>query len=238
MTDPTGQPWNGVYNGFSAAAARPHAPSRGLPIPRAVTIGAGVGGALVLGLLVGLFAKPDLGESADRKPMHAVTPSTSIMPVVVNRQTAVAPPLPQPVGKLEVLPPDMARAAQRQAVTIAPTPASAYVPTPERLAPSQPLPVSQPAPQTLAGDPACAGARGRAAQLVCGDPELASADRELNRAYRRALRSGASPDELRAEQRDWLRSREDVARRSPGAVVDLYRERIEELDQLADDGPN
>ena len=87
-------------------------------------------------------------------------------------------------------------------------------------------------------DPACSGARGRAAQMVCADPELAAADRELNRAYRRALRSVGAPDQLRADQRDWLAIREDAARRSPRAVANVYDQRIDELNQIADDdGP-
>ena len=225
MTDPTGQPWGGVYNGFSAAApqANPVARAKSWPIPKAMTVGIGVGGALALGLLVGLFAKPDLGASrtgaAATAPMRAVTPASATMPVVVNPATPEAPLAVKSNGKLEVLPPDMARAAQ-----------SPLLPVTASLAP-------QAAPQTAAGDPACAAVHGRAAQLVCADPELAAADRALNQAYRRALRSGAAPDELRADQRDWLAAREDAARRSPRTVADLYAQRIEELNQLAEDSP-
>lgn len=225
MTDPTGQPWGGVYNGFSAAAPQTNTVERAKswPIPKAMTVGIGVGGALALGLLVGVFAKPDLGASrtgaATTAPMRAGTPASATMPVVVNPATPEAPLLVKSNGKLEVLPPDMALAAQRP-----------LLPVTASLAP-------QAAPQTAAGDPACASAHGRAAQLVCADPELAAVDRALNQAYRRALRSGASPDELRADQRDWLAAREDAARRSPRTLADLYAQRIEELNQLAEDGP-
>ncbi|MFI4966445.1 MAG: lysozyme inhibitor LprI family protein, partial [Caulobacterales bacterium] len=68
-------------------------------------------------------------------------------------------------------------------------------------------PIAPPAmapPQFAPADPACGGARSRAAQMVCGDPELAAADREMNQAFRRALRSGAAPDQLRQDQRYWL----------------------------------
>jgi uncharacterized protein YecT (DUF1311 family) len=87
-----------------------------------------------------------------------------------------------------------------------------------------------------ASDPACAG--GRAAEIVCSDPEFAAADRDLNRAYRRALRSGAvAPEDLRADQREWLSLREDAARRSPRALADVYDQRIDELNRIAEDGP-
>ena len=52
------------------------------------------------------------------------------------------------------------------------------------------------------------------------------------------MRSGAAPaDQLRQDQRDWLDIREDAARRSPRAVMNLYEQRINELNDLADEGP-
>ena len=225
MTDPIGQPWNGVYNGFSAAAPQANfkASPKSWPIPKAITVGVGIGGALALGLLVGVFAKPDLAatraDTAATAPMRAVTPASATMPVVVNAATPQAPLGVGSNGKLEVLSPDMARAAQRPLLPVTASPAP------------------QAALQTAAGDPACAAAQGRAARLVCADPELAAADRALNQAYRRALRSGAASDELRADQRDWLAAREDAARRSPRTVADLYEQRIGELNQMAEDGP-
>ena len=93
-------------------------------------------------------------------------------------------------------------------------------------------------PRLAAIEGACAGGGGRAAQMVCSDPDLSAADRALNRAYRRAMRSGAAPpDDLRADQQDWLAIREDAARRSPDALARVYDQRIDELNQLADDGP-
>jgi uncharacterized protein len=73
--------------------------------------------------------------------------------------------------------------------------------------------------------------------MVCGDAELARTDRRLQRAYDRALASGAMPRrELREEQQDWLSIREQAARRSPEAVRSIYEQRIGELEALADDG--
>jgi uncharacterized protein len=82
----------------------------------------------------------------------------------------------------------------------------------------------------------CRYARSRSEQLVCGDAELATLDRRLNRAFNRAVSSGIPFRELRAEQDDWLNIREDAARRSPDAVASIYRQRIQELNAIADDG--
>jgi uncharacterized protein len=74
--------------------------------------------------------------------------------------------------------------------------------------------------------------------MVCEDPGLARADRRLQRAYERALRTGSVPPrELRDDQRDWLAIREDAAHRSPAAVRSVYEQRIDELNALAEDDP-
>lgn len=205
----------------------------------------GAGAALALGLVLGVWARPDLGgeggSGAATRPMAAV-------PIEVNQPS---PPLvPTSNGKLEVLSPDQAAAARAPAYGASPS-----LETPTLQAPP-PLP-----PQTVAslGAPAgaaatpprpaqaggragvdCASARSEAEQMVCGDPDLAAADREMSRAYRRALQSSAAPGDLRAEQHDWLAIREDAARHSRRAVESVYQQRIDELNALADgaaDGP-
>ncbi|HEY8573702.1 hypothetical protein [Phenylobacterium sp.] len=99
----------------------------------------------------------------------------------------------------------------------------------------------QPLPQTASVDrdvrPSfnCRYARSRSEQLVCGDSELAMLDRRLNRAFDRAVGSGIPYRELRREQDDWLSIREDAARRSPEAVASVYRQRIRELNAIAED---
>ena len=229
-TDPIGQPWGGgTYHGFSQAPAEEAEPApRAWRVPRTATIGAGVAAAVALGLALGFLSKPHLAQPTTPTPMRAVTPSAGgTLPVEVN---APAPPPPvRSAGKLEVLPPDLARSAPRPLVAPMAPPAPAIVDAQPRY--------DAPAPQLAAGDPACAGARSRAAQMVCNDPDLADADRELNRAYRRALRAGAYPDQLRADQRDWLAIREDAARHSPRAVASVYEQRIDELNRIADEGP-
>jgi uncharacterized protein YecT (DUF1311 family) len=172
--------------------------------------------------------------------MRAVTasPEDATPPKVdieVNR-----PPPPAPVksaGRLDVLPPDLARGEPRPIAASPPELAARTAgPMVSKLAQVE-TPAPVPAPRPQATDPACDGAGGRAAQMVCADPELSAADRELNRAYRRALRSGAAPEQLREEQRDWLSIREDAARHSPRAVANIYDQRIDELNRIADDGP-
>ena len=65
---------------------------------------------------------------------------------------------------------------------------------------------------------------------------LIAADRQLNRAYDRALRAGVPASELAADQDQWMASREDAALRSPRALARLYDQRIAELNAWADEG--
>jgi uncharacterized protein YecT (DUF1311 family) len=223
-TDPT---WT-TYRGFSGPppdAAQPTRDASGWPISRTVAVG--VAGAVALGLLVGVWSRPNLGHSNVGTPMRAVTPAEDAAPAKMNIEVNALPPpsAPKSAGRLDVLSPGLAQAAPP------PLPVSA---ADSSAAPPQ---LSQvPAPQIAAAE-SCQAARGRAAQMVCADPDLSDADRELNRAYRRALRSGVAPEQLRQDQRDWLAIREDAARRSPRAVASVYEQRIDELNQIADDGP-
>jgi uncharacterized protein YecT (DUF1311 family) len=150
------------------------------------------------------------------------------VPIEVTRPPPVAAAA---AGKLQVLPPG-AEAAARAAPVEAP---AAPAPPVEIPGPPPPLPrvePSAPPPGRLA-DGCAAGSP--AEQMVCADPRLAAADRDLNRAYRRAMAAGVSPQMLRSEQRDWLAIREDAARRSPRAVANIYAQRIDELNAMADD---
>ncbi|HEV7386509.1 MAG TPA: lysozyme inhibitor LprI family protein [Phenylobacterium sp.] len=240
-TDPAGQPWDGTtYRGFSGPAPEVAPPSRrprAWPMSRTVAVG--VGGAVVLGLLLGVWAKPNLGRSGPAAPMRAVTATEDNTPARMDIEVNAVPPPPivKSAGRLDVLPPGAAQAASRPAPFLAGLPAE-----PPQSVPASPRPVQvgDPAPLAapqIAATDGCQAARGRAAQMVCADPDLSAADRELNQAYRRALRAGVSPDQLRQEQRDWLAIREDAASRSPRAVASVYDQRIDELNQIADEGP-
>lgn len=202
------------------------------------------GGAVALGLAAGLWVRPNLGSTHDT---DAAERAATGLPIEVQKP---APPAPIPAsdGKLEVLPPDAAAAAQR------PPQQSAWASIFSELEPPPPLPpargdsaapqprvaaLTPPAPATPAAPAAAAtdcAAGGLADQMVCSDGDLAEIDREMTRAYRRALRAGASPAALRADQRDWLGIREEAAHHSRRALAQVYAQRIEELNAASGEG--
>jgi len=194
----------------------------------------GAGAALAMGLAVGLWARPNLGATHD-----AAERAAAPMAIAVNK-----PKPPQPAtesdGKLEVLPPDAASSSQQAENQ------SAWASIFAELAPPPPLPPERqdppprvaeltppPQPASAAPDAADCTAGGLADQMVCADQSLADADREMNLAYRRALRAGISPAALRADQRDWLGIREEAAHHSRWALAEVYRQRIDELNAAA-----
>lgn len=175
---------------------------------------AGVGGACVLGLAIGLMARPQLAtdtrEPGSMKPVEQ-------MQIEIDRDE----PLPAVKGaKLELLPPGLT----------VPRPAT---PTP----PARVLPAREIAPpaRALARGPSfdCADSASAAEELVCGDAALAAQDRRLADAWRRALDAGVPMHRLRRQQHRWLDAREDAARHAPDEVADLYDQRIQELDEVA-----
>jgi len=259
-TDRPGEPWpEATYNGFAGAPAP--APRR---LPRMTGRNVAIGAALAIaaGLAFGLWARPNLAgkatDAAERsappvpievnKPPPETLHSAGKLEVLPPGQVAAAsanpaPPatsardvyVPGPPPPLPDAGPAPAYAAPNYAPRAIAPPAPQTVPTPTvRQAP--PLPVEAP---RIAQGPAragfdCSGARSPAEAMVCQDPELAAADRELARAYRRALQSGsAPPGAVRADQRDWLAIREDAARHSRRAVAQIYQQRIDELNAMA-----
>lgn len=119
----------------------------------------------------------------------------------------------------------------------------------QRIAELEGIAAAQPAPAPApAAGPApvrverpsfdCRYARSPVEIAVCGDPDLAVKDRELARAYDRAL--GASPagaGQIERTQRDWRAAR-DACARNPGAALErcvarAYDTRIVELRALA-----
>jgi uncharacterized protein YecT (DUF1311 family) len=194
----------------------------------------GVAGALVLGVLFGLWARPELAGS---QPTPAAAPAgVSQVPVVMAPPAKSEAP-PRAPGRLETLPPDMAAGAGDQ---VMPSDAGALTPR-ERPAAAGDGAASEaaetPSPRRYAASFDCATARPGAEEMVCQDPALAAADRRMARAYERAMRAGADPDDLRQEQRDWTAIREDAAMHSPRALAQVYDQRIEELNQIAEEAP-
>lgn len=241
-----------TYNGFAGPPrdGEPTLRFDGRPPPaprrsRKPLILAGVAGALGLGVLVGLMARPQLVTDRETRPMAPVaTASTGEMEIAVAPELPPpAPPAPVDDAPLEVLPPEYASAAQARAaeasarapviVPSAPTPA--VVTPPPRVEAAPPVVAVAPPPPRRTERPSfnCAYAGTRAERMVCDDPELAAADRRLARAFRQATESGVPYRALRAEQDDWLAIREDAARRSPAAVASVYEQRIEELNAMA-----
>lgn len=69
------------------------------------------------------------------------------------------------------------------------------------------------------------------AQLICGDAELASADKALAGIYEQQLKASANKTRLRADQRDWLRhSRNRCSDKA--CLLQSYRLRIDELKRM------
>jgi len=79
----------------------------------------------------------------------------------------------------------------------------------------------------------CEAAPTRADRAICANAALAAADREMRRAYQRALDAGAPPMPLRASQEDWLIASEVAADRSTLDLAASYARRIAELNALA-----
>jgi uncharacterized protein YecT (DUF1311 family) len=162
---------------------------------------------------------------------------------------APPPPPPAPVDRLEVLAPAPAEPSSAKSAVPAPPeppplrpapPPSAFAaaaegrsaPPASAVAPDEPI---RPMPAPTFD---CSRLRSRGEAMVCADPRLAALDSRLERAYRTALASGrAPPDDLAADQDDWLAIREQAARISRGAVASIYRQRIDELEALSGEGP-
>lgn len=74
----------------------------------------------------------------------------------------------------------------------------------------------------------CAKAKSDNLLLVCAAPVLANDDREMAEAYTMALARSAAGDRLRAEQRAWIRIRNNTAN-DVSALHNLYRTRTGQL---------
>ena len=240
--DRSGGPLPGVtYNGFSGPAPQsaPAAPAVRRPVSKAL-VAAGVAAAVGFGLLVGSWTDHDMRRSMKPPQRQAQPAAVAAAEPAPQMDVEVLTPAPPPAvapaaGRLEVLPPAMAEAAARSAVVRTGLPPPPPIPVVSARGPAPSAAIAAPPVLARAGFD-CGGAHTYAEQMVCSDPQLAAADRRLERAYRRALQAGAPRDELSADQEDWLAVRELAARRSPGAVAAVYQQRIEELESL-DDGP-
>ncbi|WP_309644206.1 hypothetical protein [Phenylobacterium sp.] len=205
----------------------------------------GIAIACVLGLGLGLAAKPELiGRGEKPAPMQPRPATAGGQIDVVMAEPAAAPVIPDR-PPLETMSQELIEAApqpQPAPPRVRPRPAPRPEPeaetaqVPDALQSAIDASVRAPDPVGVARPSFdCRRARSPAEEMVCDIPALAAADRQLARAFQRALRAGAPYDELRSEQDDWLEIREDAARRSPRAVAAIYDQRIEELNAMADD---
>ena len=80
--------------------------------------------------------------------------------------------------------------------------------------------------------PRCAN-RDPGEAIVCANPSLGAADRQLTRAYQSARAAGVPDAQLRIQQQRWLSARTSAAREAPWAVHDVYLARIAELNGQA-----
>lgn len=176
----------------------------------------GIGGACLLGLTLGLLARPTLAP--DSRAEGSMQPVDQ-MQIVIDRNE----PLPAVEGgKLELLP----------AGLMAPRAESPTDPT--LISEAEPAPAPAPVRQAAQGPSFdCADTASASEELVCNDAALAAQDRRLAASWRRALDAGVPMNRLRRQQQRWLDAREDAARHAPQEVADLYDQRIQELDEVA-----
>lgn len=98
--------------------------------------------------------------------------------------------------------------------------------------PSQPH-TSQPHASGLMKVSSHCASRDPGEAIVCADPNLGAADRQMSRAYQVARAAGVPEPELRQQQQRWLAARSSAAREAPWAVRDVYLARIAELNGQA-----
>ena len=182
----------------------------------AATVAAGVGLALVM--------------MQDRAPPRRV-PVTIAPPAPAKAGSVLAAPVqaaapaarmqtPLPLRPREAPAPPPSEPAQ-----IKPKTGTAKAPPHERAAPRV-IVVVRPAP---ARRPGCEASASRAETLICTHPALANAERDDQRAARRAAAAGR-----RTDPAEWLAVREAAAQRGPEALAEAYRRHTSALNRLAE----
>jgi len=231
------------------------------PPPTARQLALGLVLAVVAGAGVGLWAKPDLVGRRDvrpptgperavvSRPRLAMAVRQPSLPALAPLNVTEAPrteaaPAPKAIAGTpspRTAPTTARRSAQPQTTTITPdrpaaAPSPGAAPRSREVIQSAAMPAPEAAYDNAEEGPSfdCRHARSRAEDMVCADAGLAQADRALERSYARAVAFGVPRRMLRDEQDDWLAIRESAARYSRRAVADVYRQRIEELNAMAD----
>jgi uncharacterized protein YecT (DUF1311 family) len=187
------------------------APTRGPVSPRGAQVAAVIGVVIAVSLL---------GFLLGRLPGPA---ATSRARVAIPAATAI-PPAPVPVLRGG---PRAARPAPARHLEVARRPA-AHRPA---------AAIHRTAAIHKAATGRCATVRGWTNHLVCRDPQLAAQDARLAQALASAAKAGVPVDDLQDGQATWLAQRNAAAHRSRAEVSSAYRQRIEEVESLANQAP-
>lgn len=225
--------------GETSAPRPPPRPAQAWP---KVAAGLAILAAFGAGLLVARTGDPASVHSIPAAVTEARPPASQPM----NVEVAMAAPAPSPRpptshgAKLEVLPADMpapkvtARPARPapSLLAIGPRPAPVVQAPPPREVAQAPLASDATATAPASFD--CAEAPTLAREMVCMDSGLAALDRRMKQAFAQAAAAGVPEQYLSEDQQDWLDVREEAARISRRSVANIYRQRIDELNTLAD----
>jgi hypothetical protein len=170
-----------------------------------------------------------------------------VRPAPETRVDSEAPLLPAPVfvgAPVASAPaPFVASAPSPAPVTVARAEPVALPVRPPPASVSAPFVAAEPAPVRVAARtvqvPIAANPGPRALQVqpsVDEDPAVVAADREMAAAYRQAQQAGVPAQALRADRQAWRTTdRAAAAERSRGALLNAYRDHIEDLLDAADD---
>lgn len=214
--------------------------SRGLGRAAAVALVVMLAAGVAFALTRGWTSRPSAATpSAAPAIAPALRPEAAPVEVAANQEPA------PPAAPAQPITPDASPTARP--TTPAARPVEVAKAPPRFVAPevSSDASASQPAPAAVARPAAgsasirpsfdCERAQTPAQDMVCSDPRLAAADLRMSRAYAAALAAGGATAELRSEQADWLEIREDAARYSNRAVLNIYRQRTQELEAMVEE---
>jgi len=77
----------------------------------------------------------------------------------------------------------------------------------------------------------CTKAATKSEQLICADQQVSGADEKLAEVYRRVLEQSSDPEELRKDQRNWVKTQRDVCP-DAACLLKAYQARISALEAL------
>ena len=178
-----------------------------------------------------------ISEVAPDAPAPALPTPTS--PATAAPPPAAAPPAPgavsTPTQKAPSTPPsertrpaqgtDLDALAERLSAPPPPEPPEEEIIDEPRLAAaSRPRPGRAPVRPSFA----CGGRLSPTERMICAEPDLARADRQMEAALRRSLQMADDPERLLREQNRWMRQRDRMGQDYP-SVLDHYERRIDEL---------